>query len=165
MGSMMHVTIAGFLGANPELKVTSGGVPTCTFSIAVDRPYQNQSGERITDWVNVRCWRTVAETAAQYLHKGSFVVLGGRFESYTKELVLDGGEIYHHKAWTLVVESLTFGPKNGMGPHLIRAEDRRGEPRHSLHDDDEPEPPPTSTKKPAVTKKPAAFGGRVRTSE
>lgn len=145
MGSMMHVTIAGFLGANPELKVTSGGVPTCTFSIAVDRPYRNQSGERITDWVNVRCWRTVAETAAQYLHKGSFVVLGGRFESYTKELVLDGGEIYHHKAWTLVVESLTFGPKtDGENP---------------VHDDDEPEPPPPSTKKPAVTKK------RTRTSE
>lgn len=111
MSSMQSVVVAGHLGSDPELKVTSGGVQTCTFSIAVNRPY----GKHDTDWVPVRCWRTEAETAAKYLHKGSFVIVAGRFESYVKELVLDGGEVRRFKFWTLVVESLTFGPKSSPG--------------------------------------------------
>jgi single-strand DNA-binding protein len=150
MASTQHVVVAGHLGAQPELKVTSAGVPMCTFSVAVDRPYRDNSGERITDWIRVRAWREVAEAAAQYLRKGSFVVIQGRFESYAQDLTLDGGEIRRVKSWTLVVEDLTFGPKVGTNPVV----DAQEEP--------EPPPPPAPASKPAATKQPATRTKAVR---
>lgn len=147
MGSSMQtVVLAGRLGQDPELKVTSGGVPMCKFSVAVDRPYRSQSGEQVTDWFAVRCWRAVAEAAARFLKKGSFVILQGRFESYTEDLLLDGGEVRRIKTWALVADTVTFGPKTVADP-VVAAQD---EPEI------EPPPPakkPVATKKPAVTKK------------
>ncbi len=155
MSSMMSVVIAGHLGQDPELKVTSGGVPMCTFSVAVDRPYRNQSGERVTDWIAVRAWRGVAEACKNHLRKGSFAIVNGRMESYVKELVLEGGEVYRSKSWTLVADTVTFGPKSG--------------PSSVIDDDDEPEPEappakPAATTEPA-TKKPATRQTKAVRSE
>lgn len=130
MASMQQVIIAGHLGHDPEIKITSGGVPMCTFSVAVDRPY----GEHETDWFSVRTWRGVAEACKKCLCKGSFVVVAGRMESYVKDLVLDGGEVRRIKRWTLVADEVTFGPK---GSGVSTATACPAEP--------EPVPPPESS--------------------
>jgi len=74
------VVLVGRLGQDPKLTVTSGGVSLCKFSIAVDRPYKSQSGERETDWLDIVAWRDRAEFCANYLKKGSVVGVQGRIQ-------------------------------------------------------------------------------------
>ncbi len=74
------VVLVGRLGRDPELKVTSGGAPMCKFSIAVDRPYRAQSGEKVTDWLDIVAWRERAEFCGSYLQKGSLVAIQGRVQ-------------------------------------------------------------------------------------
>jgi len=74
------VVLVGRLGQDPKLTVTSGGVSLCKFSMAVDRPYKSQSGERETDWIDIVAWRDRAEFCANYLKKGSVVGVQGRIQ-------------------------------------------------------------------------------------
>ncbi len=72
------VVLVGRLGRDPELSVTSGGIPLCKFSIAVDRDYKKSDGDRETDWIDIVAWRQRAEFAANYLKKGSLVLVRWR---------------------------------------------------------------------------------------
>ncbi len=74
------VVLVGRLGRDPELSVTSGGIPLCKFSIAVDRGYKKADGERETDWIDIVTWRQRAEFAANYLKKGSLVLVRGQLQ-------------------------------------------------------------------------------------
>ncbi|SDC85219.1 single stranded DNA-binding protein (ssb), partial [Candidatus Frackibacter sp. WG11] len=67
---MNKVILIGRLGQDPELRYTPNGVAVCNFSIAVQRPFTNQQGERDVDWVDIVVWRKQAENCANYLAKG-----------------------------------------------------------------------------------------------
>ena len=73
------LTIIGRLGKNPEMRYTPAGIPVCKFSVATDRVWNNDQGQRQeeTTWHNVTVWRKQAETCAQYLTKGSLVLVTG----------------------------------------------------------------------------------------
>ncbi|MFN8444104.1 MAG: single-stranded DNA-binding protein [Caldilineaceae bacterium] len=73
------LTIVGRLGADPEMRYTSSGTPVCSFSVATDRVWNNEQGVRQeeTTWHRVTTWRKQAETCAQYLTKGSMVMVTG----------------------------------------------------------------------------------------
>lgn len=72
------VTIAGYLGQDPEVKVVGAdNIAVTTISVAV------QSGKDKTIWVKVTAWRATAEFIGTYLKKGSFVVVQGRLEQET----------------------------------------------------------------------------------
>ena len=73
------LTIIGRLGKNPEMRYTPTGIPVCKFSVATDRVWNNDQGQRQeeTTWHNVTVWRKQAETCAQYLTKGSLVLISG----------------------------------------------------------------------------------------
>ena len=74
---MNKVFLIGNLTRDPELTETPGGVAVCHFSIAVNRNYTSQDGERQTDFFNCTAWRGQAETIARYTKKGNKVAVTG----------------------------------------------------------------------------------------
>jgi single-strand DNA-binding protein len=64
----------------PELRYTPNGVPVATFTLAVDRPFTSQSGQRETDFIDIVTWRKLAENCAQHLSKGRLVAIEGRLQ-------------------------------------------------------------------------------------
>ncbi|HHT49046.1 MAG TPA: single-stranded DNA-binding protein [Firmicutes bacterium] len=77
---MNHVIIIGRLTRDPELRYTPNGIAVANFTVAVDRPYTNQAGERETDFIPVVVWQKLAETCANHLHKGRLVAVDGRLQ-------------------------------------------------------------------------------------
>ncbi len=76
-----QVVLIGRLTHDPELRYTAGGgIPVATFSLAVDRPFTNQQGERETDFIKIVTWRKQAENCANYLKKGSLAAAVGRLQ-------------------------------------------------------------------------------------
>lgn len=74
---MNKVFLIGNLTKDPELSETSTGVSVCHFSIAVNRNYTSQDGERQTDFFNVTAWRGLAENVARFTKKGNKVAVSG----------------------------------------------------------------------------------------
>ena len=68
------IFIMGRLTRDPELRRTQSGTPVTSFSLAVDRDYKTQSGEKETDFIDVVAWRATAEFVAKYFTKGCMVV-------------------------------------------------------------------------------------------
>ncbi|NLW59401.1 MAG: single-stranded DNA-binding protein [Firmicutes bacterium] len=77
---MNHVILIGRLTRDPELRYTPNGVAVANFTLAVDRPYTNQEGERETDFIPIVVWQKLAETCANHLHKGRLVAVDGRLQ-------------------------------------------------------------------------------------
>ena len=77
------VILVGRLVRDPELRYTQGGVPVGHFTVAVDRPFLNQQGQREADFIDVVVWRQLAETCAQHLSKGRLVAVEGRLQVRT----------------------------------------------------------------------------------
>ncbi len=75
-----NIILVGRLTADPEIRHTSGGVPVANFTVAVNRPYNNGNGEKITDFVRVVTWRGLAENVARNLTKGRLVLVEGNIE-------------------------------------------------------------------------------------
>jgi single-strand DNA-binding protein len=76
-----QVVLIGRLTRDPELKYTPGnGIPVATFTLACDRPFTNQEGEREADFINIVTWRKLAENCANYLQKGSLAAVTGRLQ-------------------------------------------------------------------------------------
>lgn len=76
-----QVVLIGRLTRDPELRYTPGnGVAVTTFTLAVDRPFTNQQGEREADFINIVTWRKLAEVCAKYLQKGSLAAITGRLQ-------------------------------------------------------------------------------------
>jgi single-strand DNA-binding protein len=74
------VFLVGRLCTDPELKYTPSGVAVVNFRVAVDRSFQNASGERETDFIDVVAWRQNAEFVDTYLRKGRLVLVEGRLQ-------------------------------------------------------------------------------------
>lgn len=78
---MNKVILIGRLTRDPELRYTGSNTPVATFSLAVNRPFTNQSGEREADFINCVVWRKLAETVKNYLSQGSQVAVEGRIQT------------------------------------------------------------------------------------
>ena len=76
-----RTVLVGRLTKEPELKYTQSGVAVCRFTLAVNRTFANQSGEREADFINVVTWRKQAENTANYLRKGSLAGIEGRIQT------------------------------------------------------------------------------------
>ncbi|BFH71670.1 MAG: single-stranded DNA-binding protein [Paenibacillus dendritiformis] len=75
-----RVILIGRLTRDPELRYTPSGVAVTQFTLAVDRPFSNQNGEREADFIPVVTWRQLAETCANYLRKGRLTAVEGRIQ-------------------------------------------------------------------------------------
>jgi len=75
-----RVVLVGRLTRDPELRYTANGAAVAKFTLAVDRNYTNQQGERETDFIYISVWRGLAENCAKYTRKGSLVAVEGRIQ-------------------------------------------------------------------------------------
>lgn len=83
--SLNIAVLIGRLTADPELRYTSNGIANCTFTLAVDRPFTNQQGQREADFIRVSVWRNQAERVAENLRKGSCAAVEGRIQTRAVE--------------------------------------------------------------------------------
>ena len=72
--------IAGRLTSDPELRRTGNGTAVASFSIACDRDFKAENGERETDFVDIVAWRSTAEFVSKYFAKGRMAVISGRLQ-------------------------------------------------------------------------------------
>ncbi|CAK1237867.1 single-stranded DNA-binding protein [Fructobacillus cardui] len=80
-----RVTLIGRVTRDIEPKYTNNGTAVASFSLAVERDFKNQNGEKETDFFNVVTWRKGAEIVAQYAGKGSLLAVEGRLETRSYE--------------------------------------------------------------------------------
>jgi single-strand DNA-binding protein len=83
--ALNRVILIGRLTRDPELRILPSGVPVGTFTLAVDRPFTNQQGEREADFIDVVVWRKQAELVSNHLSKGRLVAVEGRLQVRTYE--------------------------------------------------------------------------------
>lgn len=76
-----RVVLVGRLTKDPELRYTPSGVAVANFTLAVNRPFTNQQGDREADFINVVVWRRQAENAANFLKKGNLAGVDGRVQT------------------------------------------------------------------------------------
>lgn len=103
-----RVVLIGRLTKDPELRYTSSGTAVATFTLAVNRTYNNQQGEREADFLNIVVWRQLAELCANYLKKGRLAAVEGRIQtrSYDNQ---EGRKVY---VTEIVAESVQFLESN-----------------------------------------------------
>lgn len=134
---MNRVMLIGRLTAKPELRYTGSNVPYSRFTVAINRTFTAQNGERETDFINCIIWRKQAENVCNYLDKGSLVSVEGRIQtgSYDDK---DGNKRY---TTDIVADSVQFleskgqrqGASNDVTPY-----DYQNESTNSVNVDDDP---------------------------
>ena len=82
---MNNVNLIGRLTKAPELKQTAGNTSVLTGTLAVNRAFKNQNGEREADFINIVAWRQTAEIIARYCGKGSQIGITGRIQTRNYE--------------------------------------------------------------------------------
>lgn len=106
---MNRVMLIGRLTAKPEIKYTGSNVPFVRFTVAVNRQFSNQDGNREADFINIIAWRKQAETVCNYFDKGNQIAIEGRLQTgsydaqdgtkrYTTDVVLDTFHFIESKA-------------------------------------------------------------------
>lgn len=76
-----NVVLVGRLTKDPDLRYTSSGTAVATFTLAVNRNFASQNGNREADFINCVIWRKSAETLANYAHKGTLLGVTGRIQT------------------------------------------------------------------------------------
>ena len=75
-----RIVLMGRLTRDPELRRTQSGTAVTSFSIACDRDFKSQSGEKETDFIDIVAWRGTAEFVSKYFAKGRMAVVEGRLQ-------------------------------------------------------------------------------------
>lgn len=105
--------VYGNLTRDPELRSLPSGIQVATFSLATNRVYKDKDGKRQeqSDFHNIVVFGRQAETAAQYLKKGSAAFVEGRMQ--TRSWEQDGQKKYRTE---VVADRVQFGPKGSGAP-------------------------------------------------
>lgn len=82
-----NVTLVGRLVAPPDLRKTPNNVSSLQGTLAVNRNFKNENGDREADFINFKAWRGTADIIAQYCNKGALIGITGRIQvrSYEKD--------------------------------------------------------------------------------
>lgn len=120
---MNKVILIGRLTRDPELRTISNGTSTTSFSIAVNRPFTNQNGEREADFINCVAWRKQAENIAKYCVKGTQVAVEGRIQTRSYD-AQDGTKRY---VTEVIADNVTFlSPKGSVSSSDFQSNDNVG---------------------------------------
>lgn len=118
---MNKVVLIGRLTKDPDLRYTTNNIASVSFSIAVNRPFTNQSGVREADFINIVAWKKQAENVKKYITKGSMVAVEGRIQTrnyddkdgkkvYVTEVVADAVQFLEPKGQRTVENNNNFPP-------------------------------------------------------
>ena len=104
--------VSGRLTRDPEQKALPSGAAVCSFSLATNRFYKDQEGNKkeSTDFHNIVVFGRQAETAAQYLKKGQIAFVEGRIQTRSWDDKTSGEKKYRTE---IVADRVQFGPKAG----------------------------------------------------
>lgn len=105
------IILMGRLTRDPELRRTPSGTPVTSFSLAVDRDFKSQDGEKETDFIDIVAWRSTAEFVSKYFTKGRMAVVEGRLQirDWTDK---DGSK---RRSAEVVAEKVYFGDSKRDG--------------------------------------------------
>ncbi|MGE7131187.1 single-stranded DNA-binding protein [Lysinibacillus xylanilyticus] len=122
-----RVVLVGRLTKDPELRYAPNGVATCRFTVAVNRTFQNQQGDREADFINCVAWRKQAENLANFQRKGNLIGVEGRIQTGSYE-GQDGKRIY---TTDVVADSIQFlepnrGSESTQNGSNVRSDTNRG---------------------------------------
>ena len=109
---MNKVMLIGNLAKDPELITTNNGVSLCKFTLAVQRRFAGNDGEREADFLPIIVWRGQAENCYKYLKKGSKAAISGSVQTRSYEAT-DGSRRYMTEIIADEVEFLAS--KGGAG--------------------------------------------------
>lgn len=137
-----RVVLIGRLTKDVEVRYTQSGVAVGTFSLAVNRPFTNASGEREADFINAVIWRKAAENFANFTHKGTLVAIEGRLQTrnyegnngnrvYVTEVVADNFSLLEKKS-----DSQQSAPKTQTPDPFANQGNKQSTP--DISDDDLP---------------------------
>ncbi len=113
---MNNVQLIGRLVKDADLRYTPNGKAVANFTIAVNRPFSNQEGNREADFINCVVWNRPAENLANYCKKGSQVGLIGRMQTRTYDKD-DGTRAYITEVVSDFVEFLDTRNGNQNNPY------------------------------------------------
>ena len=103
-----HITIMGRLTRDPECRRTGSGTPVTSFTVAVDRDFSSQDGQKETDFIDCVAWRSTAEFVHNYFSKGRMIVVSGRLQIRTWK-DKDGN---NRRTAEVVADNCYFGDSN-----------------------------------------------------
>ncbi|EJY25534.1 single-stranded DNA-binding protein [Enterococcus faecium] len=126
------MTLVGRLTKDPDLRYTASGTAVATFTLAVNRNFTNQNGNREADFINCVIWRKPAETMATLAKKGGLIGVVGRIQTrtydnqqgqrvYVTEVVADNFQLLENKAAT---ESRAHADQSTTSPSPTTFEQR-----------------------------------------
>ena len=105
------VILMGRITHDLELKTTPSGANVCSFSIAVDRRFQQKGEEKKSDFFNIVAWRQQAEFVSKYFQKGSLIAIEGSLQ--TRQYQDKNGN--NRTAVEVVANNINFaGPKSSL---------------------------------------------------
>jgi single-strand DNA-binding protein len=143
--SLNKCMIIGNLGRDPEMRYTPSGQAVTQFTVAVNRYYKNQQGERQeeTEWFRIVAWGQQAEYAAEYLRKGQKVYIEGRLQTRQWE-GQDGQKRYTTELVANTIQNLERRPRDDSGepagpPSAAPAEPGAAGPARQPAEQPEPE--------------------------
>ena len=117
-----RIIVMGRMTRDPELRRTNSGTAVASFSLAVDRDFKSQSGEKETDFIDVVAWRNTAEFVSKYFSKGRMAVVEGRLQlrDWTDK---DGNK---RRTAEIVADSVYFGDSKRDGGDTAQSEPQVG---------------------------------------
>lgn len=106
-----RIIVMGRMTRDPELRRTNSGTAVASFTVAVDRDFKSQSGEKETDFIDVVVWRNTAEFVSKYFSSGRMAVVEGRLQlrDWTDK---DGNK---RRSAEIVADSVYFGDSKRDG--------------------------------------------------
>ena len=132
--------LIGNLARDPELITTNNGVSLCRFTLAVQRRFNNNDGEREADFLPIIVWRGQAENCYKYLKKGSKAAISGSIQTRSYETT-DGARRYMTEIIADEVEFLSTKNNNGEDVLEEKEEDKKDDvvgKFEPINDDDLP---------------------------
>lgn len=131
-----NVVLVGRLTKDPDLKYTGNGTAVATFTLAVNRNFTNQSGEREADFINCVIWRKSAETLANYAKKGVLIGVTGRIQTrsyenqqgqkvYVTEVIADNFQLLESKKADFSQNTQGSGVSNSQTNNYTRSQQNR----------------------------------------
>jgi single-strand DNA-binding protein len=121
-----RVVLVGRITKDPEQKRTQNNIPVVSFTLAIDRQYSSESGDRQADFIQCVVWRKQAENVATYVKKGALLGIEGRIQTRTYET--QNGETRY--VTEVVCDSVSFLES--------KKQDSQPQPVYQVEEDDDP---------------------------
>ena len=120
-----NVVLVGRMTRDAELRYTPSNQAVATFTLAVNRNFKNQDGEREADFVNVVIWRQQAENLANWAKKGALIGITGRIQTrsydnqqgqrvYVTEVVAESFQLLESRRQQSNSQDSSFGNSSSM---------------------------------------------------